>query len=343
MTSFTMCTSCRAEYDDPHNRRFHAQPTACPVCGPRLTLLDRSGRRLPATDPITQSAQALLAGSIVAIKGLGGYHLACLAHENHAVAELRTRKHRHEKPFAVMVPDLAAAAALCEISSDEAALLNSRSRPIVLLRRKPGTQIAEEVAPGNPFLGVMLPYTPLHHLLLHEIPGHAVGDQTSGNQSDEPIAFDDGDAVARLGTIADFFLSHDRPIHIRCDDSVTRIVAGTELPLRRSRGHARNRFACRCDQVPTLATGGQMKATFALARDHNAFLSHHIGDLDYYEAARSHSQAMYTMNNYSTAKIVLGPRFASRLPNNRLCSKPGGRTPDIGCSTPPCPYDKLYG
>jgi hydrogenase maturation protein HypF len=292
MAPFTMCPPCRAEYDDPHNRRFHAQPTACPACGPQLTLLDRSGRPVPANDPIAHLAQALHTGSIAAIKGLGGYHLACSAHDDRAVAELRSRKRRYEKPFAVMVADLAAAAALCEIAPEEAEMLASRSRPIVLLRPKPGNRIADEVAPSNPVLGVMLPYTPLHHLLLREILGTPLV-MTSGNQSDEPIAFDDRDALARLGSIADFFLSHNRPIHIRCDDSVTRIVAGAELPLRRSRGHAPEpiRMPVEC-KVPTLATGGQMKATFALARDHNAFLSHHIGDLDYYEAARSHAEAI---------------------------------------------------
>ena len=292
MAAFAMCNSCRAEYDDPQNRRFHAQPTACPDCGPRLLLLDGSGNTIPASDPVAHSAQALRGGSIAAIKGLGGYHLACLASDKRAVAELRARKVRYEKPFGIMVADLSAAAALCEVTPEEAELLTSRSRPIVLLRRKPDTDIAEEVAPGNPFLGVMLPYTPLHHLLLHEIPGMPLV-MTSGNQSDEPIAYDDRDALARLGSIADFFLSHNRAIHIRCDDSVTRIVAGAELPLRRSRGHAPEPIGMpvRCS-LPTLATGGQMKATFALARDHNAFLSHHIGDLDYYEAARSHSQAI---------------------------------------------------
>jgi hydrogenase maturation protein HypF len=292
MASFAMCAQCRAEYDDPRNRRFHAQPTACWTCGPQLRLLHRSADPLPSDDAIAWSARALLNGSLAAVKGLGGYHLACSSQNEAAVGELRSRKRRDEKPFAVMVPDLATARSLCEIASAELQLLSSPRRPIVLLRRKSGAQIAPAVAPGNPFLGVMLPYTPLHHLLLREMCGTPLV-MTSGNRSDEPIAYEDDDALERLGGIADFFLTHDRPIHIRCDDSVTRSAAGAELPLRRSRGDAPQpiRMPLKC-RVPTLATGGQMKATFALGRGANAFISHHIGDLDYYEAARSHAEAI---------------------------------------------------
>jgi hydrogenase maturation protein HypF len=287
MASFTLCPACRAEYEDPANRRFHAQPTACPACGPRPTVLDGSGRTIDSTDPLAHFARALLAGQIGALKGLGGYHLACDARNPPVVAELRRRKHRDEKPFAVMVPDSAAAEALCEVEAAERALLLSPRGPIVLLRKRPSLALAGEVAPGNPFLGVLLPYTPLHHLLSRATAGVPLV-MTSGNRSDEPIAYRDEEAVERLRGIADLFLVHDRPIHVRCEDSVTRIVDGQELPVRRSRGYAPRPtelpVACR---RPILAVGGQLKVTFALGRDRQAFLSHHLGDLDDYEAYRA--------------------------------------------------------
>ncbi len=292
MASFAMCAECRAEYHDPGDRRFHAQPTACAVCGPRLRLLDHAGDPIACDDPVAWTAQALVAGKIAAVKGLGGYHLTCSATDDRAVTELRSRKRRDEKPFALMVADLAAAREICEVSPVEADLLSSERRPIVLLRRRSGGFVAGAVAPGNPWLGVMLPYTPVHHLLLREISGTPLV-MTSGNRSDEPIAYKDEGAIERLTEIADFFLAHDRPIHIRCDDTVTRFVAGDELPLRRSRGHAPQpiRMPVECC-VPTLALGGQMKATFALGRGHHALISHHIGDLDHYEAARSFDRAI---------------------------------------------------
>jgi hydrogenase maturation protein HypF len=292
MASFAMCPECRAEYEDPTNRRFHAQPTACPACGPRLRLLDEAGRIVTAVDPLAGAVDALRRGRIGAIKGLGGYHLACLAGHAAAVGELRRRKHRDEKPLALMVRDLDAARALCEVSPSEGSLLVSPRRPIVLSRRRPGAPVAEEVSPGNPWLGLMLPYTPLHHLLLRELDGLPLV-MTSGNRCDEPIAYDDRDALERLTGIADFFLAHDRPIHLRCDDSVTRVVAGMELPIRRSRGEAPRpiRLPIACGR-PTLALGGQLKATFALGRGRNAFLSHHIGDLDHYDAFRAYEEAV---------------------------------------------------
>ncbi len=292
MAGFPMCALCRSEYDDPLDRRFHAQPTACPDCGPKLQILDGLGSPITGGDPIEWSARHLLAGSVAAIKGIGGYHLTCSALDEQAVAKMRSRKRRDEKPFAVMVADLDAALALCEIDGAEAEVLTSSRRPIVLLRVKPGGGLAKEVAPANPFLGLMLPYTPLHHLLLREIAGTPLV-MTSGNRSDEPIAYGDGDALARLRGIADFFLTHNRPIHTRCDDSVTRLLAGVELPLRRSRGEAPRpiRMPVEC-RLPTLATGGQMKATFALGRGPHAFVSHHIGDLEHYEAARSYAEAI---------------------------------------------------
>ncbi len=325
MASFVMCAECRAEYEDPGNRRFHAQPTACPVCGPRLQLLDASRQPLPTLSPLADFAAALRDGKIGALKGLGGYHLACDARNAGAVAELRRRKHRDEKPFAIMVADIQAAAALAEVGAAEQILLESPGRPIVLLRKRspdsdtspkrqrrdtrdhPGAgasglcpaspdSVAEQVAPGNPWLGVMLPYTPLHHLLLRACtpacapagrPACASGIplvMTSGNRSDEPIAYRD-DELDRLAGIADLFLTHDRPIHVRCDDSVTRVVDGIELPVRRSRGYAPRPITLPvpCPR-PLLAVGGQLKVTFALGRERQAFLSHHLGDLDHYEA-----------------------------------------------------------
>ncbi len=287
MAGFPMCDACRAEYDDPTNRRFHAQPIACAACGPRLQLLDAAGKPVAADNPIAVFADALRAGKIGALKGLGGYHLACDARNAAAVAELRRRKHRDEKPFAVMVPDAAAAATLCEVGPAERELLRSPRCPIVLPRKRTALTVADGVAPGNPWLGVMLPYTPLHHLLLRAVGGAPLV-MTSGNRSDEPIAYRDDEALEKLAGIADLFLVHDRPIHVRCDDSVTRVVDGAELPVRRSRGYAPRPidlpFECR---RPILAVGGQLKGTFALGRGRLAFLSHHLGDLDHYDAYRA--------------------------------------------------------
>ena len=284
MAGFAMCSACQAEYHDPADRRFHAQPIACPACGPQLSLLDAGGRAMPAEDAVEQFAAALRAGKIGALKGLGGFHLACDASNPAAVDRLRRRKQRDDKPFAVLVRDLAAARALCTATAAEAVLLQSMPRPIVLLRKRPDAQIAEAVAPGNPHLGVMLPYTPLHHLLTAALAGLPLV-LTSGNRSDEPIACEDADALARLAEIADLFLLHDRPIHVRCDDSVTRVVADCELPLRRSRGYAPlPLFLPHSCTVPILAVGGQLKGTFALGRRRHAVLSHHLGALDHYDA-----------------------------------------------------------
>lgn len=289
MAKFAMCSECRAEYENPADRRFHAQPIACPVCGPRLIALKPNGEPIVTNDPLQGFVDIVLGGGIGALKGLGGFHLVCDARDERAVAELRVRKQRDERPFAVMIRDAEIAFRLCEISDDERALLESHQRPIVLLRKRPcdGTasqNFASGLAPGNPLLGVMLPYTPLHSLLMQ-----SVGDiplvMTSGNRTDDPIAYLDDDAVERLGGIADVFLTHNRPIHVRCDDSVTRIVDRLELPLRRSRGYApqpvRLPFEC---PLPILAVGGQLKNAFALGRDHHAFLSHHLGDLDHFAA-----------------------------------------------------------
>ncbi len=287
MADFPMCAACRAEYDNPADRRFHAQPTACPACGPRLRLLDGRGREVASGDPLADFAASLCAGQVGALKGLGGYNLACDACNPGAVAELRRRKHRDEKPFAVMVLDVAAAERLAEVGPVERKLLQPPRCPIVLLKKRVPEVLAAEVAPRNPYLGVMLPYTPLHHLLLRAVGGIPLV-MTSGNRSDEPIAYRDDEAVKQLADIADLFLVHNRPIHVRCDDSVTRVVGGQELPLRRSRGYAPRPIELpRECPVPILAVGGQLKATFALGRGRHAFLSHHMGDLDHYEAYRA--------------------------------------------------------
>lgn len=267
MAGFGMCGDCAREYHDPADRRFHAQPVCCPVCGPRLVLGD-------SADPI-EDARALLAdGAILAVKGLGGYHLAVRAADEAAVARLRSLKHREDKPFAVMTPD---ARLLGEVSEAESALLTGAGRPIVLLRRLPDAPLAEAVAPGNRSIGVMLPYTPLHHLLVTE---PVV--LTSGNISDEPIAYRDGDAYARLGRISDAFLTHDRAIHTRTDDSVTRVFRGREMPVRRSRGYVPRPVPLSTTR-PVLACGAELKNTFCLAARGRAFVSHHIGDLANYE------------------------------------------------------------
>ncbi|HEV3463448.1 MAG TPA: carbamoyltransferase HypF [Actinomycetota bacterium] len=293
MAGFAMCADCAREYHDPADRRFHAQPVCCPACGPALALLDRDRRAAPG-EPLAEAAARLREGAVVAVKGLGGYHLAADAASEPAVAALRARKHREDKPFAVMVADLEAARALCQVDAVEAAMLTSPRRPIVLLRRRPpgsGADVAASVAPGNRSLGVMLPYTPLHHLLLAEVGRPIV--LTSGNVSDEPIAYRDEEARERLGGIADWFLTHDRPIHVRADDSVVRAFGGRELPLRRSRG-----FAPLPLPLPwpfprhVLACGAELKHTFCLAKGGHAFLSHHVGDLENYETYRSFTEGV---------------------------------------------------
>lgn len=283
MAGFEMCPACRAEYEDPRDRRFHAQPNACPRCGPLVRLADREGNTVqPGGDPLEAAGQALAEGRIVAVKGLGGFHLACAAGNGAAVAALRARKHREDKPFALMVRDLEAAREVADLTPEDEALLAGRERPIVLVPRRAGIAVAEAVAPASKDLGLMLPYTPLHHLLLAEAGVPLV--MTSGNVSDEPIAYEDEDALARLSAVADLFLLHDRPIHVRTDDSVARTVAvgGERRPLilRRSRGYvpAAIRLPVPCRR-PILACGAELKSTFCLAKEERAWASHHVGDL----------------------------------------------------------------
>ena len=293
MASFEMCSQCRREYDDPEDRRFHAEPICCPRCGPVLELFDTEGWLLGMPKLALQLAVGQLRrGAVVAIKGLGGYHLAVLASSEDAVARLRSRKHREDKPFAVMVSDTRAARRLCSISADEEALLVGPARPVVLLDRRPtgrygrGLRVAPSVAPGNGQLGIMLPYTPIHHLLAQQLGEPFV--LTSGNVSDEPIAYTDADAVSRLAGIADAFLLHDRPVHMRADDSVARHLAGAPQLLRRSRGYVPSPVKLPITALrPILACGAELKNTFCLAKGNRAFISHHIGDLGNYEALRS--------------------------------------------------------
>ncbi len=288
MAGFEMCPACRAEYDDPTDRRFHAQPTACPACGPRLELMDVEGpeERLEGPDALDGAVDRLERGLVVAVKGLGGFHLACDARSAEAVARLRDRKGRASKPFALIVPDLAAARSLCRIDGPEEEALTSIRRPIVLLQRRADQRVAAGVAPGLDVLGLMIPYTPLHHLLLEAFGRPLV--LTSGNRSGEPIAYRDDEAVRRLSAVADAFLTHDRPIHVPCDDSVVRVMAGEARPVRRSRGWAPGPVRMgRAAPVPILAVGGHLKNTFCLLREDRAFLSQHVGDLESWAAYRT--------------------------------------------------------
>jgi hydrogenase maturation protein HypF len=288
MSRFEMCRECQREYDDPADRRFHAQPNACPVCGPRVKLLDRFGHLLHAKpgDPILRTARMLQGRAIVAIKGLGGYHLACDPFDERAVRTLRGRKVRQDKPFALMARDLEQVRELCRVGPEEELLLASPVRPIVLLERREGCDVAEDVAPRQNTLGVMLAYTPLHHLLMAETGIPLV--MTSGNNSDEPIAYRDDKAFDQIGEIADFFLVHDRPIHMRTDDSVVRVAGGESYPIRRSRGYAPAPLrVAEGFGRHVLACGGELKNTFCVARERHVFLSHHIGDMENYETLRS--------------------------------------------------------
>ncbi len=320
MRAFEMCDDCAREYQDPLNRRFHAQPVACPKCGPKVWLESSPKSQISITNdqsPIDQACRLLKQGPIVAVKGLGGFHLACDATNANAVAELRRRKLRVDKPFALMMLDVATVEQHCFVDDAERALLESRERSIVLLRRRPDSAIAEQVAPKNHFLGVMLPYTPLHYLLLADSRWQKVDGNpdsvvpsaishtpsalvmTSGNLSEEPIATNNDDARARLANLADAFLMHDRDIRTRCDDSVVRVFASPSpvddeggigmsvYPLRRSRGYAPFPVRLPFDTPPLLATGAELKNTFCITRDRYAFLSHHIGDMENFETLQS--------------------------------------------------------
>jgi hydrogenase maturation protein HypF len=278
MRAFTMCPPCRAEYENPADRRFHAQPNACPVCGPRLSIHEEHGRAVPTADPVRSVREALLAGRIVAIKGLTGFHLACDARSDEAVRELRRRKGRDQKAFAMMAASAEAVARRAEVGPAERAILESRERPIVLLRKRPGHDLSPLAAPSSPYFGFMLPYAPLHYLLFEDDFPPMV--MTSGNLSEEPICREDDEAVRRLAGIADLYLLHDRPIQTVCDDSVTMVQRGRPLMLRRGRGYAPRPIDLPAEaREPILAVGPELKNAVCVVRGRQAFVSQHIGDL----------------------------------------------------------------
>lgn len=279
MSVFPLCPDCLREYRDPADRRFHAEPNACPVCGPSLSLLDESGKPVAAAkaDPVGAACAALADGKVLAVKGIGGFHLAVNAKDSAAVKRLRSRKFREEKPLALMVRDIEEAGRIAELVPGEVKLLASPQRPIVLVKKRPDTGIAPEVAPGMPNLGIMLPYTPLHHLLMEKLPCLVM---TSGNQVDEPICIKNEEAVRRLSGIADFYLVHDREILVRCDDSIAAFVSGSGRMLRRSRGFAPRPVFLEDSYPEVLAMGAQLKAAACILKGNTAFLSPHIGDLE---------------------------------------------------------------
>jgi hydrogenase maturation protein HypF len=295
MRRFEMCEACRAEYEDPENRRYHAEPTACPECGPHVWF-DAPGSARIERDAAIRTAQDWLGqGRIVAVKGIGGFHLACLAESDEAVTALRKRKGRGDKPFALMAPTMEVVRALCEVDGDEAVQLQGRARPIVLLRRRADAAVAisRHVAPGQDHLGFMLPYSPLHHLLLTDRPLV----MTSGNRSDEPIAKDNDEAREKLAALADAFLFHDRDIHTVCDDSVIRVFRGEPLPVRRSRGFAPFPVRLPFEVPPVLGVGGELKATFCLAQGRDAYLSQHIGDMETMETLAAFERAVANLSS----------------------------------------------
>jgi len=293
MSEFKMCAQCQSEYDDPSNRRFHAQPNACPECGPQLTLLDSNPQLIQIGGSASENqllyqkvAELFSSGKIIAVKGVGGFHLACDATNETAVSLLRKRKYREDKPFAVMFPNVDAIHTHCGLNESEEALLSSVAHPIVLLHKKDGLDLADSIAPDNHFLGAMLPYTPLHHLIFQYFDRPLI--MTSGNVSDEPIAYKNKDAFRRLEKIADYFLINDREIHIRCDDSVYRIWNNKLYSIRRSRGYAPDKIMVDWKfDSHVLACGPEQKNTFALAKDNAVYLSHHIGEMENFEVLKS--------------------------------------------------------
>ena len=312
MRGFTMCPQCAAEYTDPADRRFHAQPNACPVCGPSVWLVRQDAGHAAEVDEATavgddaiRAVQDLLrAGSIVAIKGLGGFHLVCDATSDAAVGLLRRRKQRVGKPLAVMVQDLAAARSIAEVDEQERRLLEGRERPIVLVRKRAAeTGVSAEVSPGNDFLGVMLPSTPLQHLLCEGMPPLVT---TSGNLAEEPIVHENDAAMQRLSPLVDAFLMHDRPIHVACDDSVVRCAAGAVMPIRRSRGYAPLPIGLRDTGPAVLAVGGELKAVICLSSADQAIMSQHIGDMGNLETLESLTQTVaHLMRLYRVAPALI--------------------------------------
>ncbi len=318
MVRFAMCPECRCEYETVADRRFHAEPNACPLCGPSLSIFDPNAEQITAEpDPIRAAASAIEAGRIVAIKGIGGFHLACDATSSAAVQRLRERKRREQKPLAVMVRDLAEAKRLADLTEVETALLISSERPIVLVRRRDDTELASEIAPDNQMLGLMLPYSPLHYLIVAEVGRPLV--MTSGNLSEEPIAYSNEEAIARLGTVADLFVLHDREIVTRCDDSVVRVLAGAPTVMRRSRGYVPRAVGVQQPfSRPVLACGAQLKNTFCIGAGAEAYLGPHIGDLENLDTFQSFEQSIARMERFLgvSPEIIahdLHPEYLSTL------------------------------
>ena len=324
MREFAMCEACRDEYEDPRNRRFHAQPNACPICGPQVELWGRSGETLAKrNEAITEAAKALRGGKIVAMKGLGGFHLVVDARQDEAVRRLRELKHREEKPFAVMFPFLTSVREACEISELEERLLNSPEAPMVLMQRHSASFIAPSVAPGNPWLGVMLPYTPLHHLLLALLQFPIVA--TSGNISDEPICTDERDALKRLGDIANLFLVHNRPIVRHVDDSVVRVMAGREMVMRRARGYAPLPIQLKKSAPVILGVGAHLKNAVALSVGQQVFVSQHIGDLETTSAYDAFQRVIRDLEKLyeTTPSIIAADAHPDYLSTKFALSQPG--------------------
>ncbi|MDP9116734.1 MAG: carbamoyltransferase HypF [Actinomycetota bacterium] len=342
MAGFTMCIECAREYDDADDRRFHAQPIACPDCGPRLRFevgtaaagVGDASTLVYGVDAAIEAAQlALIAGKIVAIKGVGGYHLACRADDTAALRTLRARKARNDKPFALLARDVGVALRLVHADADELAVLAAPARPIVLLRRRADAGVLDAVAPGNPLLGVMLAYTPIHHLLLAPVPGSDLVPldvlvMTSANISEEPLCFDDRDARDRLPLLADAVLTHDRPIHVPCDDSVVRVLDGHELPIRRSRGYAPMPIALPRPLPPTLAVGAELKNSCCLIDGTNAYCSAHVGDMGNLDTLRAFERAVEHMSAlYQVRPVVVAadahPAYLTRGWAERHAGGPG--------------------
>jgi len=326
MREFTMCPACQKEYDDPMDRRFHAQPNACPECGPEVTLVDNNGKPIDCENPVKRTAELLKSGNIVAVRGLGGFHLACDAENDDAVKTLRERKLREEKPLAVMVENVETVKSFAYLSKDEEELLKSIQRPIVLLKKKKPNQLSFHVAPGNNYFGVMLPYTPLHYVLMRDNFTALV--MTSGNLSDEPIATGNEEALRRLKNIADYFLLHNREILLRNDDSVYRVFSGKTYPVRRSRGYVPVPVFLKKETPPVLACGAELKNTICLTKGNRAFLSQHIGDMENLETLRSFGESVKHLTNilevepeivaYDLHPEYLSTKYALNLKGKKL-------------------------
>lgn len=345
MNVFTMCAECKAEYDSPSNRRFHAQPNACPKCGPKVFLYDSTGAEVKSSDPVGTAVDLLKKGHIVAVKGLGGFHLACDASNTDAVRELRKRKRKSNKPFALMSPDVASANKFCHISEDESRLLSSPRRPVVLLRKREGVLLPEAIAPRNSYLGFMLPYTPLHVLLFFAA-GREEADfsalvMTSGNLSEEPIIIENEEALSRLSGLADYFLMHDRSIFMRVDDSVVKASDessshdhGRTLPsgtpaiffVRRSRGYAPDPIPLHDSGPEVLGCGADIKNTFTLTKGDYAIPSQHIGDMENYETLRFFEETLENLKSvYRVEPDALAYDLHPRYVSTQWALHQGGR------------------